>query len=356
MKTVLLLGGTGAIGVYLKDVLVRLGFRVVVTSRAKHMDEVGVEYVLGDAKDDFFVSGLLARLKPDAIVDFMIYSTESFSRRFKMLLDGCSHYLFLSSYRVYADEMPLTEDSPRLLDVSKDESYLKTDDYGLSKARCENLLFNSGRKNWTILRPSITYSKRRFQFGCLEANSIWFRAKNELEIAIPRDMLGKKTTLTWGGDVAEMIGRLVLNDVSYGEVYNCATSDHLTWQDIANIYNRTIGLRVSAVGVEDYCRIIGRRWQVIYDRMFDRVVSNKKILSHTGLSKSEISSPEDGLVRELNRYNCVDVAKCIYVGMEARMDQVLGTRMPLRGLSLRDKILYFRILFNLVRKQDASFS
>ena len=145
MKTVLLLGGTGAIGVYLKDVLVRLGFRVVVTSRAEHTDEVGVEYVLGNAKDDFFVSGLLARLKPDAIVDFMHYSTGEFKSRYKKMLSKTKQYLFLSSYRVYADESPLREDSPQLLDTLKDKDYLSTDEYALAKSRQERLLRDSGR-------------------------------------------------------------------------------------------------------------------------------------------------------------------------------------------------------------------
>lgn len=52
----------------------------------------------------------------------------------------------MSSSRVYADsQTPITENSPRLLDVYKEEEYLKTDEYALSKARQEDILHRSGK-------------------------------------------------------------------------------------------------------------------------------------------------------------------------------------------------------------------
>ncbi len=54
----------------------------------------------------------------DAIVDCMGYSTQKFNERYRMMLDNTSQYIFLSSYRVYADSKGLiTETTPRLLDV-----------------------------------------------------------------------------------------------------------------------------------------------------------------------------------------------------------------------------------------------
>ena len=44
----------------------------------------------------------------------------------------------------------------------------------------------------------------------------------------------------------------------------------------------------------------GARWQLDYDRLFDRVIDNSKILNVTGLRQSELMPLHDGLQRELN--------------------------------------------------------
>ena len=118
-KRVLLLGGTGAMGRYLAPELKARGFTVLITSRKDHVsDDPMIRYIKGNAKQDAFFETLMQE-RYDAIVDFMIYNTESFAARRDTLLSRTDHYLFLSSYRVYADAglTPLTEESPRLLDT-----------------------------------------------------------------------------------------------------------------------------------------------------------------------------------------------------------------------------------------------
>ena len=94
----------------------------------------------------------------DVVVDFMIYNTEEFKKRAKLMLDSCKQYVYLSSSRVYSDhDDVITEDTPRLLDVCKDEEYLSTDEYALTKA------YSSGRYTPTVWQdqlddyPSIHY-------------------------------------------------------------------------------------------------------------------------------------------------------------------------------------------------------
>ena len=139
MSKILLLGGTGATGKYLVDELALKGDEVFVTSRHSHEGREHVEYIVGDAHRLAFVRETIERVKPDAIVDFMVYSTPEFVDRYKFFLGAVKHYIFLSSYRVFAGNSPLDENSPRLLDVIQDEEYLMTDEYGLSKAREENV-------------------------------------------------------------------------------------------------------------------------------------------------------------------------------------------------------------------------
>ena len=138
---ILVLGGTGAMGVHLVELLSQRGDAVWVTSRRERPSRKNVTYVRGDAHDNDFLQTLLVGRRWDAIVDFMVYRTGEFRHRMPQLLAATAQYVFLSSSRVYADSAePITEDSPRLLDVSTDATYLKTDEYALAKARQENAL------------------------------------------------------------------------------------------------------------------------------------------------------------------------------------------------------------------------
>lgn len=88
-----------------------------------------------------FLQPLLQKEKWNAIVDFMIYSTNDFEERYNQLLDSTTQYVYISSARVYApNDGLITEDSPRILDICKDQDYLATDEYALTKARLENIL------------------------------------------------------------------------------------------------------------------------------------------------------------------------------------------------------------------------
>lgn len=349
MSKILLLGGTGAMGVYLREILAAEGHAVIVTSRSKRDPIPNVEFRLGDARNFEFVERLLDEIKPNAVVDFMIYSTDEFAARRDKILSRTSHYLFLSSYRVFNDDKIITERSPRLLDTSTDKEYLKTDEYALCKARSENLLRESVLKNWTIIRPGITYSKMRFQLGCLEANTLCYRSLQGLPVVMPREMRSKRTTLTWGRDVAMMIARLILNPRAYGEDFNCASAENHTWNEVCELYKEILHTDVRDCSIEDYIKIIGNRAQVCYDRLFNRALDNTKVLEATGISQASLSTVRDGLSRELKSFIDHPVYQYPNVLINARIDKVLGTLLPLKDLSKSDKIAYLSERYRLVK-------
>ena len=117
---ILVLGGTGAMGASLVPVLAANRNEVTVTSRSAHESySEGIHYLKGMP----FLREILKE-HYDAVVDFMSYTTKEFQERYKLFLNSTDHYIFLSSSRVYADsKSPLTEESPRLLDVSTDKVY-----------------------------------------------------------------------------------------------------------------------------------------------------------------------------------------------------------------------------------------
>lgn len=324
-KRILLLGGTGVLGRYLTPELRKDGWEVYITSRSAHTsNDRGVIWLLGDAKDDAFLDELSAE-RFDAIVDFMIYTTDAFSARCEKLLSSAGHYLFLSSYRVYADcgREPITENSPRLLDTVDDPDYLKTDEYALTKSRQEDLLRASGRENYTILRPAITYGGDRFQLGTMEANEFLVRALRNKPVIFPEEMLDRWATMTWSGDVGKMIARLVCRQSAFGEAYTVSTSEHKSWNAVLSYYRKILGMQVRTVPLEVYRKAIGRPWQIKYDRMFDRVIGNSKILRATGIKRSELMPLEEGLRIELNRFVRNPKFGRVDEAMQKRIDQAV---------------------------------
>lgn len=308
-KKVLVPGGTGAMGTYLIPELLKLGYKVdVVSLDDMTSDNPSLRYFKANFKDDAFVSEILKN-DYDAIVDFMIYGGSEIKQKCCRLIENCGHYIYLSSYRIYAnEEHPITEKSPRLLDVSTDREYLAAADYeySLYKAIGENVLHESGFNNWTAIRPAITFSKRRFQLTILEADSIIYRARAGKTIILPQEALGVQATMSWAGDVAKMISRLVLNKAAFGEIYTVATAEHNTWETIAEYYKKLIGLKYVAVDKEDFLSCLTKgnkqpiRWQLDYDRLFDRVIDNSKILNIAGIKQSELTTVYDGLKREIS--------------------------------------------------------
>lgn len=305
-KEILVLGGTGAMGVYLVPRLASMGYKVRVVSldRVENNDP-DITYIQANAKDPDFIK-ILLQDRYDAVVDFMIYNTQEFSEKYKILLNSTGHYIYLSSYRVYANSVPITENSPRLVDVSEDEEYLATDDYSLYKARGEDILRGSGFNNWTAIRPAITYSKLRYQLVTLEANVAVYRALNGLPVFLPEEAMPVRATMSWAGDVAAMIARLVLNPAALKEAYTLATAENHTWREVADYYSGIIGLKYETVDTETYLGFFGKgpskaaRYQLLYDRCFDRVVDNTKILAVTGLKQSDLMPLKEGLARELS--------------------------------------------------------
>lgn len=344
-KQVLVLGGTGAMGIYLVPELLQAGFQTVVTSRSPRTpSRPGLRYLEGNARDLPFLESILSGSGYDAIVDFMIYGTEEFKARRDRLLHHTAHYLFLSSYRVFADSSPapLTERSPRLLDVCPDAAYLATDEYALAKARQEDLLRESGARNWTIVRPGITYSQNRFQLGTLEANTLCCRALQGVPVILAREILAKQATMTWAGDVAKLLARLVLNPSAWSEDYNVVTAEHRLWSEIAGYYRELLGLRILETDLATYARIVGGQYQIQYDRMFDRILDNSKVLAATGLVQADLMPLRQGLAQELATFRQNPQFPSPDLCLHARMDRATDTRISLAGLSLKRKMRYWR--------------
>lgn len=284
---ILILGGTGAMGKPLVEILNAAGRTetdILVTSRSPYPSKENVKYLVGNARDNIFLSSLLYE-KPDAIVDFMNYDLDEFAARIPMLLGSTKHYIWFSSCRVYAEsDKPLTESSPRLLETSCDKDFLATNRYALRKARQEDLLKNSGFNNYTIIRPYITYNDERLQLGILEKEQWLYRLLNGKPLVVSETMLDKTTTLSHGDDVAAVVAKLIGNDNALEQTIQIAGPHTVKWIDLLkNIYIPILQkyINVPPTYCSDSIKAIEMLYEggynTIYDCNYDRVFDSSKI-------------------------------------------------------------------------------
>lgn len=306
MNKILVLGGTGAMGKHLVQLLAEQGNKVSVTTRSSRQSSASIEYIRGNAKDDGFLFSLLAH-KWDVIVDFMVYSTPFFKQRAPKLLAATDQYIFLSSARVYADSGdPIKEDSARLLDSSGDSKFLATDEYSLAKARQENILRQSDNTNWTIIRPYITYSEQRLQLGVLEKEGWLYRALKGRTIVFSEDIASKLTTLTYGLDVAGAMAVLIGEPRALGEAYHITQREAASWREVLGVYldvlEKHLGKRpkILLLGFDDFSRCKRAEYQIKYDRLFNRIFDNSKIADFVDLNN--FMPLEQGLIRCLEEF------------------------------------------------------
>lgn len=325
MKKVLVLGATGAMATYLIPELLSGGYAVVGVSldEIKSTDE-NLTYIRANAMDKDFLRGLL-RSDFDAIVDFMVYKRrEIFKEYYDLFINSTKHYIFLSTYRIYAGEYPIRENSLRLLEAEKPQDFVSFEEYSIYKAEEEDLIRESGRKNYTIVRPAITYSKRRFQLTTLEANVLVYRMKEGKTVVLPEGAMDCEATMSWAGDVAKMFSAIILNPKAYGETYTLSTSEHHTWREIAEMYVRIGGLKYITVPDSDFVAIVGgsiyAEQQLKYDRCFNRIVDNSKILALSGLSQSELMPLEEGLRAE---YRALDGERLTKIGKNEQINRLM---------------------------------
>lgn len=350
--SVLVLGGTGAIGTHTVEILDKRGINTTVTSR-KSIDSVGnVDYIKGNARDLEFLKSLLDR-KWEAIVDFMVYSNEEFAERVDMLLASTNQYVFLSSARVYADSSDnLTEESPRLLDVSKDEKFVNSSEYSLKKAQQEDILKSKDTENWTIVRPYITYSENRLQLGVLEKEDWLYRVLKGRKIIFSEDLRNKLTTVTYGLDVSLGIASLILAKDAKGQVFHITSNKSITWGEVIEVYldvlSKHLGYTPQIVfqNLGNFVKLKSR-YQVIYDRMYHRKFDNSKIAKFVDINS--FTDYQVGLSQCLEKFLKNGNFNKINWKAEARKDRLGNERTPLgeiAGIKQKLKYLFYRYIYN----------
>lgn len=347
---ILLLGGTGAIGSHLALSLSMAGCEVYVTSRSKRSTPQGIRYIQGNAKDLQFLIEILST-EWDAVVDFMNYKIDELNSRVDILLAHTKCYYFLSSSRVYADTIckPLTEESPLLLHTENDETYISSNEYGLAKAKEEEILKSTGRTNWIIFRPYIIYSEDRFQLGALEKEDWLYRVLDGKGIVLQESLKDKYTTLTYSSDAAEVMSKIIFDGNTTSQIYNIAGGKICcaTWGEVANIYKtilqKLFGRKIEIHYITDkqahQLRKGSTYYQTSHDRMYYRVFDNSKTNEYK--AADTYTNIYDGLEKSLSAFIKQPRFSFTNQAQEALIDRFTGEFSNVFKIpSLKNKLTY----------------
>ena len=145
-------------------------------------------------------------------------------------------------------------------------------------------------------------------------------------VVFARDILKKQAAFSWAGDVAEMIECLILNPKALGEVFNVCSAEKQTWGDVAGYYREIAGLEIVPVDLKTYAKIAGGWYQIMYDRMVDRVMDNSKILGLMGKTQKDLHPVRETLAGELADIGGKSSQIHFNKKMSKKMDRVLKKR------------------------------
>ena len=307
-KSVLLIAGGGTLGKYTAAELLRLGCFVDIICLEDYVsDNERLCYYKGFA-DLEYLKNFLKDRHYDGIVNFIHYEdVDVYKPVHKLLSENTEHLIFLSSYRVYADtEHPITESAPQLVDVMKDEEFLKTETYAVPKSRAETFIRDeSGTKDWTIVRPVISFSDIRLDVVTVSGRTVIESAKEGKTVLLPEGAKNLTAGLDWAGNSGKLIANLLFKDTALGEAFTVSTAQNLTWGEVAEIYTELLNVKFKWVSTEEFIKenpyLQSSPWILKYDRLLERAIDNSKILNVTGLKRDDFVSIRDGIKIELNR-------------------------------------------------------
>lgn len=188
---VLLIGGTGILSTDIVNECLNKEYNVFIFNRGNHNSEIDkrVHIIIGNIRDKKDVKMKLEKYSFDVVVDFLSFKEEELKQNLEFFNHRCKQYIFISSATVYRK----TKKNERITENTE----LKNEDWNYSKdkIKCEKVLwenYNLNKQDFTIIRPYVTYSKKRIPFAIIP-NKQWTLANR---------IVNDKPILLWDGGKA----------------------------------------------------------------------------------------------------------------------------------------------------------
>lgn len=245
-QRVLIVGGNGIISSSVSRLAVERGFEVTLLNRGRSRtrDPIeGAEVILGDADDAASVAAAVGGRDFDVVANFRAFRPEQVAADVDLFRDRAGQYLFISSASAYQKpiaQLPIVEATPLRNPFWQ---------YSRDKIACEEVLVGAYRESgfpMTIVRPSHTYDPTLIP---LEGG--WTTLQRMLD-GKPVVVHGDGTSwwhLTHARDFARAFVGLFGNPHALGSPVHITGDEVLTWDDIARLLGRALGVEPQLVHV-----------------------------------------------------------------------------------------------------------
>jgi nucleoside-diphosphate-sugar epimerase len=245
---VLFIGGTGNISLDCSRRALESGWELYHLNRGnrRHDDLPGLISLKGDVEDEGAVEKLLEKLRFDAVVDFIAYTSEQVERDIRLFRERTDQYVFISTasaYRKPPVHHLITEATPLINPWWR---------YSRDKIACEELLLKTWKEKGfpvTIIRPSHTYSERWIPTAWTSSDfTVAARMVAGREIVVHGD--GQSLwTLTHTRDFAVGLTGLLGNPAAIGEVFQITGEEALSWNMIYKTIASILGVEAKIVHI-----------------------------------------------------------------------------------------------------------
>ncbi|MEO5534249.1 MAG: NAD-dependent epimerase/dehydratase family protein [Pseudolysinimonas sp.] len=245
-QRVLIIGGNGIISWWVSRLAVARGYQVTQITRGVNVDRPPIDALTtlrGDADDPASIRAAVGDQTFDVVANFRAFRPEQVAADVEFFTGRTGQYLFISSASAYQKPiatLPIVESTPLR------NPYWQ---YSRDKIACEDLLVAAYRDRgfpMTIVRPSHTYDGGNMPFP-----GGWTAFQRMLD-GKPIIVHGDGTswwTLTHSRDFANAFVGLFGNPHALGLPVQITSDEQLTWDDIARLLGRTIGIEPTLVHV-----------------------------------------------------------------------------------------------------------
>lgn len=222
MPTVLCIGGTRFIGRATVTEFREHGYDVTLCNRGRHpnpfADDLAVEHVTCDRRDDEQLRAVADRLDPEVVIDLVAYYPRDVRVATDVFAD-VDAYVFVSSGAAYGEHrVPKREGETPLEPCSEREAGDDSSEtYGKRKAEGDREVFAAAEESVRAMsvRPTIVYGPHDYT----ERLDYWLaRIDNHDRVVVPGDGTSLHQ-LAYVGDVASAL-RIVAEEGQAGEAYN----------------------------------------------------------------------------------------------------------------------------------------
>lgn len=340
---ILFIGGTGRLSYDTTSLCIKKQYDVYLLNRGtdKSFTDANAHYLIGDVNDTETVKTIVSGMYFDTIIDYLTYDVDTLINRIECFKEHTDQYIFISSATVFKPSAePISENTRIGNDGWK---------YCKNKLLCERYLDEHRTElgfHYTIVRPYVTYDKKRIPYPIISKKSCWNlmdRVVNNKPILMCGDGT-QKAALTNTKDFAVGITGLFGNKNAYNEDFNIVGDYYYTWNDVVKEVEQYTGKKALVVSISNdkiNKMIPSFAEEILYDKGRTHIFDNTKIKEYVPEFKSTIDL-HTGMLQTmdyLQENTCCHIYDKEWNAMEDIVCGKLGHKSS--SVGIKEMILYF---------------